>query len=67
MSPATIGFLRGLGMVVLTAILAFVGNQANLSFLSPQVALVVSGFALFAEGLVEKGTGNPLFGAVTRA
>lgn len=54
-------------MVALTAILAFVGNQANLPFLNPQMALYISGAALFIEGIIEKRTGNALFGSVRPA
>lgn len=63
-SPASEAFLRGLGMVVLTGILTFIGNQANLPFLNPQTGLIVSGFALWLEGLIENKTGKALFGAV---
>lgn len=67
MSPAWIGFLRGLGMVALTAVLSFVGDQANLAFLDPKIALLLSGIALTIEGVIEKSTGKQLFGAATPA
>lgn len=66
MSPATIAFFRALGIVVLTAVLAFIGNQANISFLAPQYAVIISGLAVWLEGVVEGKTGNPLFGFAHR-
>lgn len=64
LSPATVAFLRGLGFVVLTAVLTFIGNQANIAFLGPQTSVIISGLAIWLEGVVEKNTGKPLFGMV---
>ena len=62
-SPAFEGFLRGLGFVLLTALLAFIGNQTNIAFFGTY-ALPISGLALWLEGIVKGSTGNALFGAV---
>lgn len=59
-------FLKGLGFVLLTALLAFIGNEANLSFLSPNIALIISGLAVWLESTIEGKTGMSLFGAVRK-
>lgn len=61
---AFIGFLRAFGLVLLTAALTYLGDAANLAFLEPQVALLISGIALAIEHAIESRTGNALFGAV---
>lgn len=65
MSPALLGFLRGLGFAVLTFILAYVGNAEHLAFLNPATASFISMLALSLEHYIEGRTGNALFGAVT--
>ena len=61
-NPALKGFLKGLGTCVLIAVLTFIGSSANLSFLSPTVAVIISGFALWLEGIIEGKTGHAMFG-----
>ena len=67
LSNNTVSFIKGLGFVFLTAFLSYVGVAANLPFLSPNVALLVSGAAVWLESFIEGKTGNSLFGAVTKA
>jgi hypothetical protein len=62
-SPALIGFLRGLGVVVLTAFLTYAGNATNLTFLSPGTALIVAAIALFADHALSQPS-TALFGSV---
>ncbi len=67
-SPAVLGLLRGVGFVVLTSVLTYLGNATNLtSVLSPQVASIIAIIALALEHKVEGKTGNALFGAVHTA
>jgi hypothetical protein len=61
---ALIGIARGLGVVVLTAALSYLGNVDNLTVLSPNIALVISLVALAIEHAIESSTGRALFGAV---
>ena len=50
MSPALIGFLRGLGLVILMAILAFLANATNLNGLvNPTVGSLIAIIALTLE------------------
>jgi hypothetical protein len=61
---AFVGFLRAIGFVVLTAVLSYVGDAANLAFLSPQVSLVVASLAMALEHAIEAKTGKALLGTV---
>lgn len=61
---AFIGFARGLGVVVLTAVLSYLGAADHLTFLNPAVAALVSAVALAIENAIESGTGKALFGLV---
>lgn len=65
MNPLILGFLRGLGFAVLTAVLIYVGDATHITFLSPQIAALLSMVALAAEHQLEAKTGKALFGAVT--
>ena len=65
-SAGLLGFLRGLGVLLLTAALGYVGDVSHLSWLGlPWSAIIASG-ALAIEHWVEGGTGNALFGMVKR-
>lgn len=65
MSPAFLGFIRGIGFAVLVAILTFVGNAANLSgVLNPATASLIAALALAIEHAIQGSTGNALFGMV---
>lgn len=59
-----LGFARGLGVVVLTAVLSYLGVVDHLAFLPPWMAAIVSAAALAAEAGMEAKTGKALFGAV---
>lgn len=63
-SPTMEGFLRGLGMAFIFALLTFIGNEANLAFLNPGTAAIVASLALWLEGALKNSTGGALFGAV---
>jgi len=62
-SPAFEGFLRGLGVVVLVAVLSYIGNATNLSFLNPSTASLIAGLALWAEKAMSP-SGTSFFGAI---
>lgn len=64
MNPAVLGFIRGIGVVVIAAALAYVGDVSHLVFLSPTVATVIAALALSLENYIEGKNGNALFGAV---
>lgn len=65
LSPAKLGALRALGVVVLMAVLTFFGNTANLNgVFSTSVAAIISMIALALEHSLEASTGNAMFGAV---
>lgn len=59
-----IGFARGLGVVVITAVLSYLGIADHLAFLPPWVAALVAAVALATEHAIESKTGNALFGAI---
>jgi hypothetical protein len=62
-SPAFLGFIRGLGVIVIYAILNYIGVADHLTFLSPTTAVVVSAIALWIEhAFSPAGTG--VFGSV---
>jgi hypothetical protein len=61
---AFIGFVRGLGVVLLTAGLSYLGVAEHLNFLNPTVATLISAIALGLENAIESNTGKALFGAV---
>lgn len=63
-SPAVLGFLRGLGVVLIMAGLSYLGVAEHLAFLPPWVAALVAMAALSAEHGIEGSTGKALFGAV---
>lgn len=66
MNPAMLGFVRGLGVAVLAAVLVFMGDVANLSgVLRPEVAAIVSALALSLEEFLANKKGRALFGAVS--
>lgn len=65
MSPAILGFLRALGVIILTAVLAYVGDASHLDgVVSISLAGIISSLALGLEHSIENKTGNALFGAV---
>lgn len=62
-SPAFLGFLRGLGMFVLIAVLSYIGSADHLSFLNPTVASAIAGVALWVEHSLSP-SGTAVFGSV---
>lgn len=61
-SPALEGFLRGLGIAILLAVLSFIANATNLGFLNnAPMAALVAGVALWAEKALSPA-GTALFG-----
>ncbi len=65
MSPKVLGFVRGIGTVVLVAILAYLGDAVHLSvFMSDSLATVIAAAALAAEHGIEAKGGGALFGTV---
>ncbi len=64
LTNAQIGFIRGLGVVVVTSVLAYIGDVNHLSGLvSVGVASIISALALSLEHHIEAGGGGALFGA----
>lgn len=60
-----LGFVRGLGMVILFAVLTYVGDASHLnSVVGVSMAALISSAALALEHAIENVTGNALFGAV---
>lgn len=65
LTPAQLGFVRAIGYTLLTALLAFLANQANLTgIVGDSAALIIAGLAASLEHYIESQTGNALFGAV---
>lgn len=62
-----IGFVRGLGTILIAAGLGYAGQADHLAFLSPTIAALVAGLALAAENAFTVKTGSALFGTVSRA
>lgn len=68
LSPAVLGFMRGLGVAIVVAVLTYLGDAANLNGLvSPTLAALIAAIALAAEHGIQAKTGNALFGAVKRS
>ncbi len=66
-SPIVLGFLKGLGVAVLGAVLSFVANAANLQGLvSPPIAALLAAIALGLHDHIQSTTGSLLFGAIKR-
>lgn len=63
---ALIGFARGAGFLAIIAILSYVGNVTNLTFLNPDTASLVAVLALALEHYLSP-SGTALFGAVNTA
>ena len=65
MSPAILGFIRGIAVVVLTGVLTYVGDASHLTGVTtPYIAAIVSALALALENHIEGKTGKAAFGAV---
>lgn len=67
-SPATAGFIKGLVMAVIVAVLAFLSDATNLSFISNPaiVALIVAVASSIESSMKAKSDGTKgIFGAVS--
>jgi hypothetical protein len=63
--PKYLGLIRGIGMTVLTAVLTYLGDAANLAgVFSAGIAGVIASIALAAEHSIEARGNGALFGAV---
>lgn len=64
MTPAFNGFIKGIGLVILTSVLAFVANVGNTEpLLGIGAATLVAGIASALESHIRANTGKGLFGA----
>jgi hypothetical protein len=64
-SPAVLGALRALGVVVLIAVLNWFGDATNLAgIFSPAVDSIIAMIALAIEHSMASQTGSALFGAI---
>lgn len=66
-SPALAGFIKGLMLTIVLAVVSFIGDANNLGMLSPAVAALVASIASAIESSMKsKDEGNTaLFGAVS--
>lgn len=65
MSPAWLGFLKAIGIVIITAVLSYLGNVANLNgVLSPLLATLLAALAASLESHIKDQTGLAFFGSV---
>lgn len=67
MTQAQLGFVRALGIVIITAVLGYLGDASNLNgVVSTSAAAIISGIALSLEHyMAGKKPGSALFGAAT--
>ncbi len=64
LSPAVLGFLRGIGVVVLAAVVTYLADATHLQgIVSAPVAALIAAVALGLEQHVSSTTGKALFGA----
>ena len=64
-SPALLGAIRGLGFVLLVAVLGWLGDATNLQgIFSPAVDSLIAIIALAIEHSIEAKTGSAMFGAI---
>ena len=65
-SPALLGALRALGVVIIISVLGWIGNATNLQgIFSPQVCTVVAMIALAIEHAFASSGTSALFGMVS--
>lgn len=71
LNPKVVSFIRSVLSVAVwaaaSAVLTYVSNAENLSFLNGTLALLVAGIAGLIEHQLEKSGKGALFGAVNRA
>ena len=63
LSIAQAGFLKGIGVAILAAAVAYLSDPSHLTFLSSGAALIVAGLASSLESYIKDQTGKALFGA----
>lgn len=64
-TPALLGALRAIGILVLVTILSYLGDATHVAFLgSPWLEGAIATIALAIEHSIEGSTGKALFGAV---
>lgn len=67
MNSATLGFVRGIGTVVLFAVVAYFADAAHLNgIVSPAIAAIVASLALSFENYLAGKSDKALFGAVKK-
>lgn len=67
LSPGWLGVIRGLGFVVVLAIIHFLANAANLQgAVGDTVAALIATLALGIEHAIEGSGGGALFGAANK-
>lgn len=58
------GFLRGVGLVLLVALLGYLGDRNHLSFIgNPVIVTLIVGLAASWEASIKASSGSGLFGA----
>ncbi len=68
LSPAVLGVVRGLGVLLLATTLSYFADASHLQgIVSPTVAAIIAAIVLGLEQHIESKTGNALFGAVKRS
>lgn len=66
-SQALLGFLRGVGVVAVVAILSYASNTSHIAFLgNPWLETIIASIALATEHKISEKTGSALFGAVRK-
>lgn len=67
MTPAQLGFVRGVGSIILMGVLTYLADASHLNGLvSVSVATIIAGLAAALESSLSNGTGTALFGAVNK-
>lgn len=68
LTRAQIGFIKGIGIVLLTAVVGYLANAANLNgVVGGSAALIIAGVASSLESYIQSKGAGGLFGAVNVA
>lgn len=68
LTPAQLGALRGLGVIIVMAVLTWLGDASHLNGLvSAGTATLIAVFASSVEQHLSDGSATALFGTVTKA
>lgn len=66
LTPAQNGFIKGLAIVIVTAVVGYVSNEANLApLVGNGLAFIIAGIVSSLESYVRSETGKGLLGAAT--